>query len=99
MNKSPGNSAEEGRASAAVWPDAHGQASLLLVESLLHALVERGVLTSGEATTAVQVAMEVKQDLATHTGEATKVRDESLGLLAAIEQSFAAYGGDGKRRP
>lgn len=79
-------------------PDAHGQASLLLVESILHALVERRVLTPGDALTAVQVAAEVKLDLAAHSGEAIAVRDESLRLLRAIEQSFAAYDGARQRR-
>lgn len=97
MNKSPG----EGVPGAidptrSLGPDAHGQAALLLVESILHALVERRVLTPGDAITAIQIAAEVKRDLAAQTGEAMAARDESLGLLAAIKQSFAAYGEDGE---
>lgn len=100
MNKfEEGAGASTAAATATAWPDAHGQAALLLVESVLHALVERGVLGAGEALTAVQVAMEVKRDLAVHSGEAQEVRNESLGLLAAMAQSFAAYGdGDGNDR-
>ena len=95
-------SSDEGSAGAAPAartsdPDAHGQAALLLVESILHALIERRVLTAGDALIAVQVAAEVKRDLAAHTGEAIAVRDESLGLLTAIAHSFAAYDGGGGR--
>lgn len=100
MNKTPDNSdADAAGRTPLLAPDAQGQAALLLVESVLHALVERRVLSAGEATAAVQVAVEVKRDLAAHTGEAAAVRDESLRLLLAIEHSFAAYGsGDGKNR-
>lgn len=34
---------------AAIDPDAHGRAALLLAESLVHALVENATLTTAEA--------------------------------------------------
>lgn len=79
-------------------PDAYGQAALLLVESLLHTLVERGVLTPQDIVSTVQVASDVKRDLAESTGESRERMKQSLGLLAAIERSFVAYGGGNNRR-
>ena len=38
---------------SAVEPDAHGQAALLLTESLLHMLVENGELTNAQAVDVV----------------------------------------------
>ncbi len=69
-------------------PDAHGQAALLLAESILHALVERGVMTTSEAALAVRVAAEVKRDVAAAIGESKRRMEASLALLAAIEASF-----------
>lgn len=69
-------------------PDAHGQAALLLTESILHALVEAGVLTATQALSAVQTAAEVKADVATETGESEGRMLQSLGLLTAISQGF-----------
>lgn len=79
-------------------PDAHGQAALLLVESLLHTMVERGVLTPHDILSTVQVAAEVKRDLAESTGESRERMEQSLGLLAAIERSFVAYDDSAKGR-
>lgn len=69
-------------------PDAHGQAALLLTESLLHMLVERNVLTNTEAVEVVQTSAEVKVEVATAAGESSKRMHESLTLLNKMQSSF-----------
>ena len=69
-------------------PDAHGQAALLLAESTLHMLVECGVMTNEAAIAAVQIAAEVKVEVATMTGESRGRMQESLDLLSRIRASF-----------
>jgi hypothetical protein len=71
-----------------VEPDAHGQAALLLTESLIHMLVEQGVLTNLEAIEVVHTAAEVKVEVANALGESAKRMNESLTLLAKMQSSF-----------
>jgi hypothetical protein len=42
----------------------HGRAALLLVESLIHTLVDKGVITRGEAIDVIDIAGEVEAELA-----------------------------------
>jgi hypothetical protein len=56
-------------------PDPYGQAALLLVESLIHGLVDRSVLTLAEAVDVVTVALDVK--------------DKSMELLDSIRVSLS----------
>ncbi|ATY33795.1 hypothetical protein [Sphingomonas psychrotolerans] len=44
-------------------PDPHGEAALLLVESLIHGLLMRSVLSVGEAVDIVRTAVEVQNDI------------------------------------
>ena len=71
-----------------VEPDAHGQAALLLTESLIHMLVDRGTLTNTDAVEIVQTAAEVKVEVASAAGESAKRMTESLVLLAEMQSSF-----------
>ena len=71
-----------------VEPDAHGQAALLLTESLLHALVASAVLSNGQAVEVIEIAAEVKVEVATAHHESRKRIDESLKLLADMQASF-----------
>lgn len=88
MNPIPSN---DTRAARFEEPDAHGQAALLLVESLLHALVEKGALSAVEAMAALRTACEVKVEVAEMIGESNARMQASLDLLARIEGSFATY--------
>lgn len=72
-------------------PDAHGQAALLLAESMLHALVEAHVLTIEQALSAIRTTCVIKAEIAEKTGESLGRMHESLGLLKAIASSFDAY--------
>jgi hypothetical protein len=69
--------------------DAHGQAALFLIESLIHALVARSVISVTEAVEIVEVAAEVKVDLAADIGDTPEALQRSLDLLEAIRDSLA----------
>lgn len=69
-------------------PDAHGQAALILAESILHALVDIGTMTSRQAHDVVQSAEEIKTEVATLSGESETRMHESLELLKRIGLSF-----------
>ena len=71
-------------------PDAHGQAALLLVESLLHVLIEKALLTNSEATDAVECASGVKREVAAAIGESDATMQASLDLLSRIARSLRA---------
>jgi hypothetical protein len=85
---SPNRVDSAGSSSAIVEPDAHGQAALLLTESLIHMLVERGALTNTEAVEVVKIAAEVKLEVASAAGESAKRMKESLCLLSKMQGSF-----------
>lgn len=69
-------------------PDAHGQAAILLVESLIHGLVDRSVISIGDAMEVVEAAAEVKADIAADLGDSADTLDRSLTILAAIRDSL-----------
>lgn len=70
-------------------PDAHGQAALLLAESILHALVETKILTVDGALSVIETTCEVKHEVAEQTGESEGRLQESLKLLKDISATFA----------
>jgi len=69
-------------------PDAYGQASLLLVESLIFGLIDRSVISVADAAEIVEAAAEVKADIAADIGESPETMQRSLNLLAAISESL-----------
>lgn len=69
-------------------PDVHGQAALLLVESLVHGLIARDVITVADAVEIVDVAAEVQEDIRTDQGESPPQVRKSLDLLDAIRSSL-----------
>jgi hypothetical protein len=71
-------------------PDAHGQAALLLTESLIHMLVETRGLTNAQAVDVVHTAAVVKIEVAQAAGESDTRMRESLALLSRMESSFQA---------
>jgi hypothetical protein len=77
-----------GAGSALPAPDPHGQAALLLVESLMHVLVEAGVLTIRQAVDAAVTAAEVKDDIADAGGEPKVLAELSRMLLVNIAASL-----------
>lgn len=71
-----------------VEPDAHGQAALMLVESLIHTMLEAKSLTLLQAIETVETASEVKIDTARLAGESEKRIFESIELLNKLGDSL-----------
>lgn len=63
---------------------AHGEAAMLLVESLVHGLIARQVITVADAVEIVDVAADVAGDL----DAAPMARRDPQGLLAAVSDSL-----------
>lgn len=74
-------------------PRAQGQAALLLVESLIHSLLDNGGLTKDQALEAVQSALQVKEESASAEKEPAGVLHKSLALLVSMQQSIEAHSG------
>ena len=70
-------------------PDPHGQAALLLVESLIHGLIAREILTVADAVEIIEVAAVVKEEIGLEMGDTPATMTQSLDLLQAIRQSIA----------
>ena len=66
---------------------AHGRAALLLVESLIHGLANRSVITVAEAIEIIEVAAEVEDELARAEGH-DEAEIEARSLLAPISKSL-----------
>jgi hypothetical protein len=69
-------------------PDAHGQAAMLLVESLLHGLIARSVIGVADAIEVVAVAAEVKEEIAADLGDSPATMQRSLAILSSIRLSL-----------
>ena len=89
MTNAPDTTIPAAPSAGPVEPDAHGQAALLLAESILHALVETETLTVEGALSVIETTCEVKVEVAEQAGESRGRMQESLALLKAIAASFA----------
>lgn len=69
-------------------PDAHGHAAMLLVESLVHGLIARKIISVADAVEIVEVAVEAKTEIADDAGDSPAHLRRSLGLLTAISSSL-----------
>ena len=69
-------------------PDAHGQAAMLLTESLIHGLIAREVITVADAVEIVSVAAEVKEEIGDEIGDSPATMQRSLALLSSIRSSL-----------
>jgi len=69
-------------------PDAHGQAAMLLVESLLHGLVARSLISVGDAVEIVAIAADVKEEIVLELGDSPATMQKSLTLLQSIRASL-----------
>ncbi len=72
--------------------NAHGQAALLLVESLIHGLCERSTISLEAAIAIVDRAAEVQADLAAGANSAAPPMWRSHALLSMIAKSLQADG-------
>ena len=69
---------------------AHGRAALILVESLLHGLIDRNILSLSEALEIVDTATEVRSEIGVEMDHAHMISRTSLYLLQAIGASLRA---------
>ena len=69
-------------------PDAHGQAAMLLVESVIHGLIAKSVFSTREAIDIVGTAIDVKEEVADELGDSAATMQKSLAILAAIRTSL-----------
>lgn len=68
-------------------PGAHGRAALVLTESLIHVLVDKGVLALTDAVEAVEVAEDVEREL-TRRMDGTMPAVQRESVLAPIARSL-----------
>lgn len=62
-------------------PDPHGQAALLLMDSLIHALIDADCLSTAQAVELVHDAATVHAETEIADAELSRRHDDSLGLL------------------
>ena len=74
-------------------PDAQGQAALLLIESLIHSLLDNGALTKDQALEALDSAAEVKEESVGERKEAAKTLRKSLSILTNMRLSISSHSG------
>ncbi|RST31295.1 hypothetical protein HMF7854_10950 [Sphingomonas ginkgonis] len=70
-------------------PDPHGQAAMLLVESLIHGLIGQSVISVAQAIEIVEIAADVKEEIGADLGDTPDALQKSLNLLNAIRSSLA----------
>lgn len=78
-------------------PDAHGQAALLLTESLIHGLIERSILSTSEAIDIVESADSVQVEVAETADGHGAPMWRSHALLSAIAESLKIDRGAGPK--
>ncbi|WP_380872423.1 hypothetical protein ACFB49_33600 [Sphingomonas sp. DBB INV C78] len=88
MDEFPNDNGEQRDDRNRLEPDAHGQAALLLVESLIHSLVARSIISVADAIEIVEVAADVESDFAADAGEPSTNVSPSLALLNALGSSL-----------
>jgi predicted RNase H-like HicB family nuclease len=74
-------------------PDSHGHAALLLVESLIHGLLERSIISVADAVELIETAVSVQTDFAEAADGHRAPMRRSRTLLAAIAESLRHYDG------
>ena len=79
--------------------DSHGQAALLLVESLIHGLCENSTLSNDQAVEIAERAVDVQSDLAEAADGAGAPLWRSHALLSAILASLRIDSYDPPARP
>ena len=68
--------------------DGHGRAALLLVESLIHGLAERSILTVAEAVSIMETALEAQMAITDDAATPTSSMRQASELLSALVESL-----------
>lgn len=69
--------------------DPQGRVALMLCESVLHVLVEEGVLTKTKAIEAIETVVELTREIA-EVWPPDITNQVAIGLVEAIAESFAS---------
>ena len=69
--------------------DPQGRVALMLCESVLHVLVEEGVLTKTKAMEAIETVLELTRDAA-EAAPLENTNQAAVSLVEAIAESFAS---------
>ena len=69
-------------------PDAHGEAALLLAESLLHGLIARAIVPVAEAIEMVEIAIDAKLQIDDDGAHVARGSRDALRLLGEIKLSL-----------
>lgn len=70
-------------------PDAHCQAAIVLVESLIHGLIDRNILSTADAVEIVDTAIEVQSTIVAEAIDDRPETKVSIRLLEAISASLS----------
>lgn len=70
-------------------PDAHGEAALMLCESLIYLLVEQGLLDGEKVAEAIEGVITIKREMAGRS-ETVAASRTAIGLLTTIGLSLRA---------
>lgn len=84
------NSNHNGRTLLGQGGEPCGRAALLLVESLLHGLIDRSLISVRDAVDIIDVASEVEVDRLVDIGTADTSVPNTLTLLSAIRESLTS---------
>ena len=68
--------------------DAHGRAALLLVESLIHSLVARSVLSVAEGVEVMEIALEAQEAIVQDAPDPTPSMRHATALLKSLVHSL-----------
>lgn len=68
--------------------DAHGRAALLLVESLIHGLAERSILTVAEAVSIMETALDAQIAITDDAAKPTTSMQQASVLLSTLVESL-----------
>ena len=79
-------------------PDAHGQAALLLVESLIQGLLERSMISVDDAIDIVETANDVQVDVAEAADGHGAPMWRGHALLSSIAASLKQIGDEDRQR-
>lgn len=88
MPETSNDNSEAGRPAVVAVVDGQAEAALLLVESLLHGLIERSVISVGDAMDITETAAAAKTEIAADRGDGPARIRGTLTILGSINTSL-----------
>jgi hypothetical protein len=84
------HTANDAPPSARLQPDAHGEAAMLLVESMIHGLIAHSAITTAQAVEIVDIAAETKAEIDADLGDTEPRSRSAADILDSISRSLKA---------